>query len=305
MIPFHPLTIQDKTLVQQYVFPSNIRICDLSFMNLISWRFLYDTEIASYKDFLLFRFHTEGHLAYMMPVGTGNYKEILTELIDDATHLGHPFLMLGVTDTAFAILDEAMPGYFYATSERHYSEYIYARQALSTLAGKKMQSKRNFVNRFTSQHPNYEFRPLIPALFDRCLQLDSQWMASKAFDTEEEKRDSLYERKALENAFQYWPHLNAQGGVLLIDNEIVAFTYGAPINHDTFDVCVEKADTTYEGVFQTINRDFVRSLPEQFVHINREEDMDIPGLRSSKMSYHPETLLHKYAVMTKHPLGMK
>lgn len=304
MIPFHTLNIEDKTLIQQYVFPSEMRICDLSIMNLVCWQFLYNTEVAFYKNFLLFRFYSDGHLAYLVPVGNGNYKEVLSDMMEDAKQHGHPFLMLGVCEASFAMLDEAMPGYFYATSDRHYSEYIYSRQTLSTLAGKKLQAKRNFVNRFVNQYPNYQFSALTPNLFAQCLELDSQWMKNKEFENEEERIDSQHERRALENAFKYWNHLSALGGVLSINDEIVAFTYGSPINHDTFDVCVEKADTRYEGIFQTINRDFVRSLPEQYVHINREEDMSIPGLRHSKLSYHPEILLHKYAVMTKHPLGM-
>ncbi len=304
MIPFHTLSIDDKDLVQRCVFPSEMRICDLSFMNLVCWQFLYNTEVAFYKNFLLFRFYSDGHLAYLVPVGNGNYKEVLSDMMEDAKQQGHPFLMLGVCESSFAMLDEAMPGYFYATSDRYYSEYIYSRQTLSTLAGKKLQAKRNFVNRFINQHPNYQFSALTPNLFAQCLELDSQWMENKEFENEEERIDSQHERRALENAFKYWNNLSAQGGVLSIDDEIVAFTYGSPINHDTFDVCVEKANTQYEGIFQTINRDFVRSLPKQYVHINREEDMSIPGLRNSKLSYHPEILLHKYAVMTKHPLGM-
>ena len=36
-----------------------------------------------------------------------------------------------------------------------------------------------------------------------------------------------------------------------------------------------------------------KSLPEQYLWLNREEDMGIPGLRQAKTSYHPAKLLEK------------
>ena len=89
-----------------------------------------------------------------------------------------------------------------------------------------------------------------------------------------------------------------------IEGKIIAFTYGGPVNYDTFDTCAEKADFNFEGAFAMINREFARHLPEQFVYINREEDLGLPGLRRSKESYRPAFLLNKFTVMERHPMKM-
>ena len=143
MIPFHPLTLADRDLVQQRVLHSDYRYCDYNFLNLIGWRFMYDTEVADYKGWLLFRFKADGHLAYQIPVGNGDRRDIIKDMLDDAQQQGHPFLMLGVFEHALAQLEMAMPGYFFAKADRNYSEYIYSRDKLSTLSGKKLQPKRN------------------------------------------------------------------------------------------------------------------------------------------------------------------
>ena len=74
------------------------------------------------------------------------------------------------------------------------------------------------------------------------------------------------------------------GRHIKVDGKIAAFTFGAPINQETFDVCVEKANTEIEGAYAVINQEFASRIPEQYVYVNREEDLGIEGLRKAKLS---------------------
>ena len=78
-----------------------------------------------------------------------------------------------------------------------------------------------------------------------------------------------------------------------VDGKIAAFTFGAPISHNTFGVHYEKADINIDGIYSAINQEFASHLPEQYIYLNREEDLGIPGLRQAKLSYHPVLLLEK------------
>lgn len=83
------------------------------------------------------------------------------------------------------------------------------------------------------------------------------------------------------------------GGVLHVNGKIAAFTYGAPINHETWDTCVEKADTGIEGSYAMINYEYANHIDEQYIYVNREEDLGLEGLRKAKLSYQPVILLEK------------
>ena len=95
----------------------------------------------------------------------------------------------------------------------------------------------------------------------------------------------------IENVFTHWHQLDMHGGAIFVDGRIIAFSFGAAVSDDTFDTCVEKADRSIDGAFNIINQQMALHLPPQFRYINREEDMGLEGLRKSKLSYHPDTLL--------------
>ena len=81
MISFKDITLADKDTITSFTMKSDRRNCDLSFSNLCSWRFLYDTKFAVVDNFLVFKFWAGEQLAYMMPIGTGDLKAILRKLL--------------------------------------------------------------------------------------------------------------------------------------------------------------------------------------------------------------------------------
>lgn len=302
-INFRPIELADCRPVQELVYTTDCRNCDLNFMNLMSWRFLFHTELAFCRGWLFFRFRHEGKLAYLPPVGTGDWSESLEWLMQDAQAAGEPFRLMGVCQHSLARLEATRPGEWVATADPSYSDYIYRREALATLAGKKLQPKRNHVNRFLKEHPDYDFRALQPTDFEECLLLVEKWHRQKPDAAPGGRLTQEEEQNALRFALEHWEALGGKGGVLRTGNRMVAFTYGAPINYDTFDICVEKADVDCEGAFAMVNREFARALPERYVYLNREEDLGIAGLRKAKQSYQPEALLHKHTVMLKKEAG--
>ena len=320
MIKFSDVTTTDQAFIQQYTLWGRRKNCDLSFANIISWRFLYDTQYAIIDDYLIFRFHAGRHLAYMAPIprpqaqGDGTYLvpegircpvSVIKQMREDSIAMGHPFLMVGVGRDLVELLEEALPGVFVCSPQRDFFDYIYSRDKLSKLSGKKLQSKRNHINKFKTLYPDYEYRPLTKDLIPQCLELEARWRKNmyEAAEKNSEELELSEELRSMTRTFLYWDHLATIGGTIFVKGQLVAFTFGCPINQDTFDVCVEKADVNYEGAFSIINQEFVRHLPDQYQYINREEDLGDEGLRRSKLSYKPDLLLEKYSVTEKQPLA--
>ena len=285
-LSFHKLTLSDREAVQAVTLPSGRRNCNYTFANLVGWQFWYYTEVCVLADAVVFRYTFEGDRAYMVCTAKEISKELLEALLNDSQ--GN-LVLIGLEDDHVSQLQTANSKLQTKIEPiRNQYDYIYRRTDLAALQGGHLQAKRNHVNRFRAAHPDFEYRQLTPELFDECRRLTEIWQGEKN-ENENETIDA--EKQVMETIFSNWDALGMIGGSIFIDGQMIAFTYGAAVTTDTFDVCVEKADRRIEGAFAIINQQFAEHLPEQFVYLNREEDMGIPGLRKAKLSYHPEILL--------------
>ncbi|MCD8211011.1 MAG: GNAT family N-acetyltransferase [Prevotella sp.] len=315
MIKFSEITEDDKDLIQSYTLTSEWQNCDLSFPNLVSWKFLYDTQFSIVEDYLVIRFWIDGELTYMMPMpkphrledGTeerdfSQFYKVIQLLREDSALMGQRFSMLTVKDYLEDILEKNFPDTFLFCLNRDRQDYIYLREKLVSLAGKKLQSKRNHVNKFKSLFPQYKYKELTPQIIPQCHELARLWKLQALEGSPEEEENLLWELRSMKRAFNRWEKLGFLGGAIFVDEKLIAFSYGCPINQNTFDVCVEKADISYPGAFNIINQEFCKHIPEEYTFINREEDLGDEGLRRAKLSYRPEKLLEKCNIIEKNPL---
>jgi hypothetical protein len=297
-IVFKAINISDKEAITSITMKSPYQNCDLSFANMYSWRFLYKSEYAIVDGFLLIRFHIDedDRPVYMCPVGEGDIAHAVRLLEEDSLLQGHPLRILGVTPEGKNKLEHAFPKGFRFIPERDYFDYIYLREDLVTLSGKKYQPKRNHINKFTKQY-TYEYRPITPDLVPECLTLECKWYKDNRTDADAEELS--HERHSLTFALQHAVALGLMGGAICVDGQIIAFSFGAPINGSTFGVHVEKGDIRYDGVYSIMNYEFASHIPSRYTYVNREEDLGIPGLRQAKQSYRPVILLEKNTAIKK------
>ena len=318
-LEFHKLTVEDKDSVQAVTLASGQRNCNLTFANLIGWQFWFHTEVCVMDGVVVFRFNIEGRRAYMLCSAVPPSEHLLRMLCADAAQVGADLRIMGLEDDYAAhvnvlvrecvnslVKDSCIHTSKHSSNKqncvnveprRNQYDYIYLRQELAEMRGKNLKAKRNHVNKFLSEHPDFEYVELTPARFDECRRLSMLWRNEVHQDTPFYNETVRAEQRAMETVLAHWDGLAMRGGCIYVGGRMVAFTYGAAVTHDTFDVLVEKADRTVDGAFNIVNQQFATHLPEQYVYINREEDMGLEGLRKSKLSYHPHELL-SYNIVT-------
>lgn len=175
-------------------------------------------------------------------------------------------------------------------------DYVYSRESLATLKGKKLHGKRNHINKFLSKYPDYEYRKLDKTMISDCLALYDQWIAEK----DEETASSLQNEKlSVELALNHMEELDLTGGSIYIDDKLCAFTVGERLHPHMQLIHIEKGDTNYEGIFPMINQQYVLHECMDVELINREEDMGIEGMRKAKRSYNPLKMIEKHMISTR------
>lgn len=292
MLEFRDISLSDKSRAERALRQSDFRGCEYSFANNLAWRRLADTKLTFFDGFyLLCAFNGAAHPYFTFPAGCGDIHALLREMRIFAEHNGFPLTIGGVTDVQLRFFEESFPGMFTAEYDRDGSDYIYNSSDLIDLPGKKYHGKRNHLARFNEL--GCEFSLISEKDFDDCIVFLTNTYNNNADHIDD---SFVAEQFALNTYFSYFGELGLQGGILRCDGQIIAVTIGEPVSSDTYCVHIEKADTSFNGVYAGINNCFARHCMSNYRFVNREEDLGLDGLRKAKSSYHPAFLLDKYIV---------
>lgn len=290
MITFKPIGLEDKELISRYYPLYGNGDCNFSFMSLYTRQIQKESFYALVNGQLVIRCKFgNGQSTYTMPVGSGDQKKTILLLKEQAEREGNSLYIHGTFSSLSQWFENEFPGQFVIYTHRDYSDYIYLRDDLVQLQGKHFQPKRNHISRFKKKY-DYQYRPLTVEQVPYCLNLLEKWDKEHG---DKENENLQYEHEAIQIALRNFDQLELFGGAIWVNNQMVGFSYGAPVRSDVFAIHIEKADKQFDGSYSILNQEFARHIPEQYTYLNREEDLGFPGLRKSKLSYQPAFLLQK------------
>ena len=294
MIEFRPPVIEDRQWVEPLLRESKKYGCEYSFGDMYIWQSIYDIQIANHKGFFV-SFNGAGFDSYCCPVGSGNKKEVIEDLMRDAKERGIEFKMFGLVKECAEDLENLFPGKFEIEEVRDTFDYIYNTEDLINLSGKKYHGKRNHIAYFKKNN-NWTYEPLTRANIPDCIAMNNTW---EELNREKDPDGIDDELIAINKSFRDYEKLNFKGSVLRVDGDVVAFTFGEEMNEDIFCTHVEKAYSDIRGAYPMINREFAERELSSYKYINREDDTGLEGLRRAKLSYYPAILLEKYMARLK------
>ncbi len=298
MLNFKPIEISDKQWVDPLVSGNNYKGSEYVFANNFNWRNSYHTEIARYKDFYML-ISGKTTKSYLFPAGSGDLKEAVNELINDAKSRGIQFMLRSLTEQTKAKLEAVMPNKFQFSALRDNADYIYEMEKLYSLSGKKLQAKRNHINKFKQVNPNWVYENIDETNIKDCVELNKKWcVRMNCVEDDSLIEETMAIKSALDNFFE----LGLIGGILRLEKggEAVAYTVGSfTAGCDTVVVHIEKAYHEIQGAYPMINQQFVQSRCTDFTYINREDDLGEEGLRKAKLSYYPAIIEEKYIATLK------
>jgi len=280
MIPDYPQAFELDLKLRQVLHPLFQQlpegISEFTFANLYLFRKAHNYKISrlSEKQYLISGDDGKAPF-FMLPFGLPDNK-ILKRLFNEFT------MLKCISQTQ---KDELSAMGYIVSEDRDNFDYLYLREDLSGLSGRKFHKKRNLIKGFLNNH-TYEGKALLEEHKQDALQVLETWRRD---------RDNPGDYNAAKEALEKTEELQLCGGIYYVKELPVAYSLGEELAEGkSFAIHFEKAVNGYKGIWQFVNQAFASILPEKYSTINREQDLGNTGLRQAKLSYKPVDFVRKY-----------
>ena len=291
---FKNFELKDKKLIESYTKPWNIGCSDLSFANLFIWGADGKMQYVIEDDVLYIKLNFKSLPEFFWPPipkkgSKHDYRELVCRAFEYLENKNIVPVIRNIWEPFKEIIEKSCPELDIEPAEIAW-DYVYSREKLATLKGKKLHGKRNHINKFMQENPDWEYKKLVPSMYEDCIAVYDGWKESKDLSEDE----FANERRSVVLALTNMEELGLTGGAILLDGKIKAFTVGERLNDDMQLIHIEKADSEINGLFPMINQQYVLHECADVQYINREEDMGVEGMRKAKRSYYPDFMVKKY-----------
>ena len=290
MINFKKIELTDIPILKAYFSAYPSRQCDRSAGATAMWRDYFENCFAVIDGTIIFSSNFKDEVCFSFPIGK-NVSNALDKLEEHCNELGIPLVFCTVNKAELPVLEKHF-GKITADADRDWFDYLYEKDAMLNLSGRKYGTPRNHINKFKKLYTDWSFEPISGDNSPELIEF------TKNFTFGADKDESaMLELQMCMEVLEKYDSYAMLGGALRVGGKIIAYSIGEIVG-DTIFSHIEKADISYAGAYQMLTNQFLRMYAEgdDIKYVNREEDCGDEGLRKSKLSYHPVELIEKNTV---------
>ncbi len=262
------------------------------FVSVFAWQEFFEFTFQVINERLCVYAHQPGgSFLYLPPIGGPIDVPTLAECFRG--------MVQGPMARVENICDNQLPGLEFAgyNALHKADEYVYRKSDISGLRGNAYKSQRHDVNLALKHQPIFEeYRPQYRSA---CVALYERWAA----DRRGRKDDSVYLAMLVDNhrvhtlVIAHAQPLGLVGRMIMVGGELKGYTFGYPLNANTFCVVLEVTDPSIPGLSSFCFQSFCNDPAlAGFEFINTMDDFGMPGVARAKQALHPEVKIPLYTL---------
>lgn len=263
------------------------RLCDYAPACFFMWAKDYKIEIAESDGVLVIRSRSPRSESdnYSLLGDRDGIIRVSEQLLEEG---GGRLSLCALTPTAAQTIREHYGDAAVLTSEDYESDYLYMASDLRDFPGKKYSQKRNHIHAFLRENEDYSIEDINESDMAELGEFYKEYRSEEEDDSQTAHAEGHAALRVIKNYFS----LPLDGIILRAGGRIVGLSIAESIG-DTLFIHIEKAEHEVRGAYPMLVREMVLRHPE-VTYVNREEDDGDDGLRKSKRSYHPTSMVVKY-----------
>lgn len=282
---FRPVTLDDRVFFLEHYTRYPQVHSDNTFTNMVCWNHYANYEFAFIRKNVILASTIDGITRFRAPIGPRD-PALLRSFIRFASEFSDNEPVVLIDPETAAWMRKVCPGINLVPDRNHF-EYVYRALDLAQLPGKNYLSIRRQVNKFRKNCTG-STEPMTPGNRAEVKRFLIEWCEWKGCEGDPVL---AHEKDAVFFAVDHFNELPVQGLVIRVGLRIAAISIFEPQTHDTALVHFEKGLPDCEGIYKVINTETAKLLAPDFLYINRESDLGVPGLREAKMRYHPHHMV--------------
>lgn len=154
---FKNFELKDKKLIESYTKPWNIGCSDLSFANLFIWGADGKMQYVIDDDVLYIKLNFKSFPEFFWPPipkkgSKHDYRELVFRAFEYLENKNIVPVIRNIWEPFKEIIEKSCPELDIEPAEIAW-DYVYSREKLATLKGKKLHGKRNHINKFMQENP--------------------------------------------------------------------------------------------------------------------------------------------------------